>query len=67
MFQMKNWDILTKINDFATKYNIPVDNLKSKVSREIAKDFAAQEEDTYLSENSVESAFEKVIKKMIEK
>lgn len=61
---MTRWDILSRIDIFAREHDIPVNNLKSKITRELAVKFSLAEEDTYLSEDAVESAFEKVMKEI---
>lgn len=55
-------DILKRINDFASRYNVPVNDIKLKITRQIAQDFSKQEEDTAITNKAVESAFEKVMK-----
>ena len=57
-------DILKRINDFASRYNVSVNDVKLKITRQIAQDFSRQEEDAAVTNKTVESAFEKVMKEV---
>lgn len=60
-------DILKRINDFASKYNVPINDVKLKITKEIAYEFSRQEEDMSITNEAVESAFEKVMKEVEKK
>lgn len=57
-------DILKRINDFASRYNLPINDVKLKITKEIAHEFSRQEEDMSITNETVESAFEKVMKEV---
>ncbi|MFH1453767.1 MAG: hypothetical protein ABIH00_07285 [Armatimonadota bacterium] len=63
---MDRWDILSRINDFAQKHHIPVNNVKQKITKEVASEFSRLEEDSYLDESVIENAFDKVMKDFME-
>lgn len=60
-------DILKRINDFASRYNMPINDVKLKITKEIAYEFSRQEEDMSITNETVESAFEKVMKEVEKK
>lgn len=60
-------DILKRINDFASKYNMPINDVKLQITKEIAHEFSRQEEDMSITNETVENAFEKVMKEVEKK